>query len=164
MFTREVEYNNFLESAISSDQLYFMDNGYVYGRDIKTGIANCNLTVKCLLTGDYINNIYSINSCLHKGIDTISRNINKIFAGDFFSWRTDTLPIVESIQGILETCGIYLPDIDELQAVLKDALEDMRNQDIYAFADRLISLESYLGRYMDVVLQDIKYLGKLGYC
>ena len=162
-FAGRGEYWKFLISAVEDDRQYFLaDRSCLSGNAIKNGVSSGTFNGQQVLTQDYLENILII----HSGFEGVAAEINgvvsKFFAGNSFSWISDTLPAIEKMQRLTDLYGPCLPDFGDLLALLKDALRHMRGNDLYAFCDTLFLVRRYLQKYMDLIGRDIQCLREFG--
>lgn len=163
VFADKGEYWSFLGSVVENDRQYYLtDPRCVSGKEIKNRVSSGTFTGRQVLTQDYTENILLIHSCFEGAAAEINRIVTKAFSGDPFSWPGDTLPAIEKLQQVTERYGSYLPDLENFLFLLKNALQHMQGNDVYAFCDTLILLERYLQKHMDFIRRDIQCLREIG--
>ena len=162
-FAGRGEYWKFLISALEDDrQCFLADRSCLSGNAIKNGVSSGTFNGRQVLTPDYLENIPTMHSGFEDAAAEINGVVNKFFAGDSFSWISDTLPAIEKMQRLTDLYGPLLPDFGDLLALFKDALRHMRENDLYAFCDTLILARRYLQKYVDLVGRDIQCLREFG--
>lgn len=115
-----------------------------------------------VLTRDYTEIILLIHSCFEGAAAEINRVVTRIFSGDSFSWPNDTLPAIEMLQQVTGRYGSHLPDLENFLSLLKNALQHMEGNDVYAFCDTMILMERYLQKHMDFIRLDIQCMREFG--
>lgn len=163
VFADQGEYWNFIESVVEDDlQCYLTGHRCVFGKEIKNSVSSGTFTGRQVLTRDYTGNILLMHSGFEGAAAEINRIVTRVFWGDLFSWPGDTLPAIEMLQQVTGRYGSHLPDLENFLSLLKNALQHMQGNDVYAFCDTMILMERYLQKHMDFIRLDIQCMREFG--